>query len=138
MVSRVEFLTVVTFLLPVCLQGQAAPPQFVSDDLVALRGFFANLPPQVLAAIQAMESNLPPSSAQSIGIGGRLTSSLTKHYRLLPSGLEKSLSPLPAGYRRALIGGRVVILDARNVVRDMYFVPLPRQAAPKGRRPPAQ
>ncbi|MBI5083698.1 MAG: hypothetical protein HZB13_03755 [Acidobacteria bacterium] len=125
-------------ILPTYLPGQeAALPQFSSGDLMVLREYFGGLPRETLAGIQRLEAQLPPGSGQQIATGARLTATQQRRYLVLPSALEKHLSRLPAGYRRALIGSRVVILDTRNVVRDIYFVPLPRPPAPQVRKTPA-
>lgn len=81
---------------------------------------------------QGARSGLPPGLAKhglSPGLekqlrrNGRLPPGLEKKLQLFPAELEARLPPLPAGYRRGMIGGRAVLFDpGRSIVLDVFVV----------------
>jgi Ni/Co efflux regulator RcnB len=64
----------------------------------------------------AMEGRLRP--------GQRLDPQLRRQMYWLPSDLSRRYGPAPRGYRYAIIGGNVVMLDDRYQVRDVFSLNL--------------
>ncbi|HEX8836148.1 MAG TPA: hypothetical protein VF748_04370 [Candidatus Acidoferrum sp.] len=74
----------------------------------------SNLPP----GLAKRGGNLPPGLEKHLERNGTLPPGLQK--RPCPAELERQLPPLPAEYRRAVIGAHVVILNrSTNVIVDI-------------------
>jgi len=64
--------------------------------------------------------NLPPGLERQLERNGTLPPGLQKKLQPCPVELERQLPPLPADYRRAVIGAHIVILNRHtNVIVDI-------------------
>lgn len=76
----------------------------------------SNLPP----GLAKRGGNLPPGLEKHLERNGTLPPGLQKRIDPCPEELERQLPPLPAEYRRAVIGAHVVILNRNtNVIVDI-------------------
>jgi len=65
---------------------------------------------------------LPPDMERRLRRGARLDRDLRARIYWLPGDLTRYYGPAPRGYRYAIIGGNVVLLDPDYVVRDMFRI----------------
>jgi hypothetical protein len=76
----------------------------------------SNLPP----GLAKRGGNLPPGLEKHLERNGTLPPGLQKRLEPCPVELERQLPPLPADYRRAVIGAHIVILNKNtNVIVDI-------------------
>ncbi len=62
---------------------------------------------------------LPPGLAKKYARTGHLPPGWQKKMEPLPVVLERTLPPLPRGYRRGVIDAHAVIYDARGIIVDL-------------------
>lgn len=72
----------------------------------------------------AKREQLPPGLQRHLEKNGTLPPGLQKKVQPLPAELEQELSKLPAGYRRYVIAGHVILVEERtakiiDIVRDV-------------------
>ena len=67
---------------------------------------------------------LSPAMQARIRPGERLDPELRRQMYWLPSDLSRRYSPAPHGYRYAIIGGNIVMLDAEYRVHDVFSLSL--------------
>lgn len=65
---------------------------------------------------------LPPGLAKKYARTGQLPPGWQKKMEPLPVVLERTLPPLPRGYRRGVIDAHAVIYDARGVIVDLAIL----------------
>ncbi len=65
---------------------------------------------------------LPPGLAKKYARTGHLPPGWQKKMEPLPVVLERTLPPLPKGYRRGVIDAHAVIYDARGVIVDLAIL----------------
>lgn len=92
---------------------------FSERDRVIIRDWYdqrrRSLPPGL-----AKQGKLPPGHAKRLGPRDSLPPGLA--YRSLPPELERRLSRLPDGYVRVIVGGDIVLINARTrVVLDILY-----------------
>ena len=76
----------------------------------------SNLPP----GLAKRGGNLPPGLEKQLERNGTLPPGLQKRIQPCPRELERQLPPLPAEYRRGVIGAHVVIFNRNtNVIVDV-------------------
>lgn len=96
--------------------------EFSDDDRRIIRSCYAedysNLPP----GLAKRGGNLPPGLERHIERDGTLPPGLQKRVRLLPRSCERRLPPVPDGWFRAVLGGRILLLDADYRIIDMFFL----------------
>lgn len=63
--------------------------------------------------------SLPPGLAKKYARTGQLPPGWQKKMEPMPVALERSLPPLPSGYRRGVIDAHAVIYDARGAIIDV-------------------
>lgn len=88
---------------------------FTEHERVLVRDWFrgsrSGLPPGL-----AKRDRLPPGLEKQLRERGTLPPGLQKKVRPLPFELERQLHRLPTDYRRVIIGGNVIIMNARTAV----------------------
>jgi hypothetical protein len=76
----------------------------------------SNLPP----GLAKRGGDLPPGLQKHLEGNGTLPPGLQKRLEPCPVELERQLPPLPADYRRAVIGAHIVVLNKNtNVIVDI-------------------
>ncbi len=76
----------------------------------------ANLPP----GLAKRGGNLPPGLEKHLERDGTLPPGLQKRVEPCPEELERQLPPLPAGYRRVVLGVHIMIVNQKtNVIVDI-------------------
>ncbi len=88
---------------------------FTEHDRGLVKNWFRNhrtsLPPGL-----AKRQQLPPGLEKQLRERGTLPPGLQKKLQPLPVELERELQPLPTGYRRAVIGDSVVVMNQKTAV----------------------
>lgn len=88
---------------------------FTARDRILISDWFrangSDLPPGL-----AKRDHLPPGLEKQLRERGTLPPGLQKRVQPLPLELERKLHRLPAGYRRAVIGGNVIIMNEETSV----------------------
>lgn len=91
---------------------------FSTRDRELIRDYYARHRAKPLPPGLAKRDRLPPGLERQMRKGGRLPPGLQG--RGLPLELERRLTPLPDGYARVIVGGRIVLQDAgTRVVVDI-------------------
>lgn len=67
---------------------------------------------------------LSPSMQARLRNGQRLDPRLRRQIHWMPADLSRRYGPAPRGYRYAMIGGNVVMLDSRYGVHDVFSLNL--------------
>ena len=76
---------------------------------------YSNLPPGL-----AKKDRLPPGLERQLQRNGTLPPGLQKRVRPLASECESQLAPLPSGWARVVLSGRILLLDRGNRILDMF------------------
>lgn len=91
---------------------------FSSHDREILRGCMADsdsdLPPGL-----AKRDRLPPGLEKQLRRNGTLPPGLQKRVRSLPESCEVRLPRLPHQWERVILGGRIILLDGEQTIRDI-------------------
>jgi len=91
---------------------------FSTRDREIIRDYYARHRPKPLPPGLAKRDRLPPGLEKQMRRGGELPPGLRG--RGLPYELERRLSPIPDGYARVIVGGRIVLQEAgTRVVIDI-------------------
>jgi len=94
---------------------------FSDHDRVILRGClsdnYSNLPPGL-----AKRDRLPPGLEKQLQRNGSLPPGLQKRVRPLPESCEVQLPRLPREWERVILGGRIILLDGRETIRDIFEI----------------
>jgi hypothetical protein len=91
---------------------------FSVRDRELIREYYAGRRSKPLPPGLAKRDRLPPGLDRQLRKGGQLPPGLKG--RVLPRELERRLSPLPEGYARVIVGGRIVLQNAgTRVVVDV-------------------
>ncbi len=101
-------------------QGENSKYVFGEHDREIITRYYAgrdsNLPP----GLAKRGGNLPPGLEKHLERNGTLPPGLQKRIQPCPVELERQLPPLPADYRRAVIGAHIVIFNRNtNVIVDV-------------------
>ena len=75
----------------------------------------ADFPPEVL-----QRPELPPGDERQIRRGGTLPADAEKKAQSLPLACEQQLAPLPKDMERVLYNGRVLLIDSKDQVLDVF------------------
>ena len=70
------------------------------------------------------QDQLSPDMQSRLRPGQTLDPELRKHMHPIPSDLSRHYGPAPSGYRYAVIGGNVVMLDDKYGVHDVFSLTL--------------
>lgn len=96
--------------------------EFSDEDRRIIRSCYAqdysNLPP----GLAKRGGNLPPGLERHIERDGTLPPGLQKRVRLLTRSCERRLPPVPEGWFRAELGGRILLLDAHYRIMDLFYL----------------
>jgi hypothetical protein len=96
--------------------------EFSDDDRRIIRSCYAqnysNLPP----GLAKRGGNLPPGLERHIERDGTLPPGLQKRVQLLTRSCERRLPPVPQGWFRAVLSGRILLLDAHYRIMDLFFL----------------
>ncbi len=96
---------------------------FNDHDRVILRGClndsYSNLPPGL-----AKRDRLPPGLEKQLQRNGTLPPGLQKRVQPLPESCEAQLPRLPREWERVILGGRIILLDERETIRDILEISL--------------
>ena len=93
-------------------------PEFTNYDRQNIRGCFydtASLPPGL-----ARRDRLPPGLERQIERNGTLPTALESRAEPLPDVCGARLPRLPADWSRVLVGNRVLLLDPRSRITDLF------------------
>ena len=89
----------------------AGEPVFTAQERTIITNWFvtnrSNLPPGL-----AKRETLPPGLEKQLRQKGTLPPGLQKKIQPLPFELDRQLTRLPTGYRRVVIGGNVIVMNA--------------------------
>jgi Ni/Co efflux regulator RcnB len=77
-----------------------------------------------LGAGWRQRDRLTPAMQARLRNGQRLDPQLRRQIHWMPSDLSRRYGPAPRGYRYAMIGGNVVMLDDQYDVRDVFTINL--------------
>jgi len=96
-------------------------PQFGPHDREIIVEFFRNRESNLPPGLAKRGGNLPPGLEKHLERDGTLPPGLQKRLEPCPVELERRLPPLPADYRRAVIGMHILILNRHtNVIVDIF------------------
>ena len=97
-------------------QGENSKYFFSDRDREIITRYYvdhgSNLPP----GLAKRAGNLPPGLEKQLERKGTLPPGLEKRIEPCPTELERQLPPLPAEYRRAVIGAHVVVFNRNTSV----------------------
>jgi hypothetical protein len=68
------------------------------------------------------QDRLNPEMEGRLRAGSRLDSEMRGHVHPLPSDLSRQYGPAPHGYRYAIIGGNIIMLDDNYLVQDVFRI----------------
>ena len=88
--------------------------QMISDCYVNQR---SGLPPGL-----AKKDRLPPGLERHLQKNGTLPPGLQKRVQPLPYQCEAGLPQLPRDWSRVVLGGRILLLDSRQTIVDLFWV----------------
>jgi Ni/Co efflux regulator RcnB len=94
-------------------------PRFTDQDRQVTREWYMQHRSR-LGAGWRQRDRLPPYMESRIRRGQRLDPRLRREMHWLPSDLARRYGPAPRGYRYAIIGGNVVLLDDWYQVHDVF------------------
>jgi hypothetical protein len=99
-------------------RGEVGSPIFSARDRRVIQSCMAdsdsNLPPGL-----AKKDRLPPGLEKQLQRNGTLPPGLQKRVQPLPGVCQSQLSPLPSGWMRVVLSGRVLLLDRGNRILDI-------------------
>lgn len=94
---------------------------FGAHDREILRGClgdnYSNLPPGL-----AKRGSLPPGLEKQLQRNGTLPPGLQKRVQPLPEECEVQLPRLPREWERVILGGQIIVLDAKQTIRDILEI----------------
>ncbi|HEX8879456.1 MAG TPA: hypothetical protein VF749_05465 [Candidatus Acidoferrum sp.] len=101
-------------------QGESGKYLFGERDREIITRYYSNHGSNLPPGLAKRGGNLPPGLEKHLERNGTLPPGLQKRIDPCPEELERQLPPLPAEYRRAVIGAHVVILNRNtNVIVDI-------------------
>lgn len=97
-------------------------PVFSRSDRESIRscmaGNYGNLPP----GLAKRGGNLPPGLEKQVRRNGQLPPGLQKRVEPMPGVCTTRLPNLPVDWTRVILGRRVILLDPRQVIRDIFYL----------------
>ena len=106
---------------------EVLPPSemvFTEQERTVIVGYFHNHHGEGLPPGLAKRESLPPGLAKQLRARGTLPPGLQKKLVPVPVVLERRLRVLPTGCRRVVLGGNIIIMDAKtsliyDIIRDV-------------------
>ncbi len=90
------------------------------EERVVVHAVFATHDVEVIRThYHGKHKRLPPGLAKKYARTGQLPPGWQKKMQPFPPALERTLRPLPSGYRRGVIDAHAVIYDMRGVIVDI-------------------
>jgi hypothetical protein len=77
---------------------------------------YSNLPP----GLAKRGGNLPPGLERQLQRNGTLPPGLQKRVQPLPESCERRLPPVPSGWFRVVLSGRIMMLDGQYRIMDIF------------------
>ena len=94
---------------------------FGEHDREVIRTYYTGHKSGLPPGLAKRGGNLPPGLEKQLQRNGTLPPGLQKKLEPCPVELERSLPPIPADYRRAVIDAHIVVLNRHtNVIVDIY------------------
>jgi hypothetical protein len=101
-------------------EGKHSKYEFGEDDREIITRYYSNRGSNLPPGLAKRGGNLPPGLERQLERNGTLPPGLQKRVEPCPVELERQLPPLPAEYRRGVIGAHVVIFNRNtNVIVDV-------------------
>jgi hypothetical protein len=101
-------------------EGKHHKYEFGEHDREVITHYYSNRGSNLPPGLAKHGENLPPGLEKQLERNGTLPPGLQKRVEPCPVELERQLPPLPAEYRRGVIGAHVVIFDRNtNVIVDV-------------------
>lgn len=101
-------------------ESQRGKYVFGVHDREVITHFYSNRGSNLPPGLAKRGGNLPPGLEKQLERNGTLPPGLQKRVEPCPVELERQLPPLPAEYRRGVIGAHVVIFNRNtNVIVDV-------------------
>jgi hypothetical protein len=75
-----------------------------------------------LPATAIQRPELPSGSERQIKRGGSLSAEIQNEAQALPLACEEQLPRLPADLERVVYGGRVLLIDSKSHVLDVFYL----------------
>lgn len=95
---------------------------FSDDDRRIIRSCYtedySNLPP----GLAKRGGNFPPGLERHLQRNGTLPSGLQKRVQPLPGSCVRQLPPIPSGWMRVVLSGRILLLDGGYRIMDMFYL----------------
>ncbi len=101
-------------------EGQYVKFGFGPHDREVITHYYSNRGSNLPPGLAKRGGNLPPGLEKQLQRNGTLPPGLQKRVQPCPVELERQLPPLPAEYRRGVIGAHIVIFNKNtNVIVDV-------------------
>lgn len=102
-------------------QGGYVQYGFVPHERELISTYYSNHTQGLPPGLAKRGGDLPPGLEKHLERNGTLPPGLQKKLEPCPVALERQLPPLPADYRRAVIGAHIVVLNKNtNVIVDIF------------------
>jgi len=94
---------------------------FGAHDREVITSYYSNHTQGLPPGLAKRGGNLPPGLEKHLERNGTLPPGLQKKLEPCPLALERQLPPLPADYRRVVIGAHIAVINRNtNVVVDIF------------------
>lgn len=101
-------------------EGKHGKYEFGDHDREVITRYYSNRGSNLPPGLAKRGGNLPPGLEKQLERNGTLPPGLQKRVQPCPRELERQLPPLPAEYRRGVIGAHIVIFNRNtNVIVDV-------------------
>lgn len=102
----------------------AVPYGFAPRDREIITTYYTQRASSLPPGLAKRQGALPPGLEKQLQKNGTLPPGLQKQMRPVPAELDRRLTPLPAGYRRGIVGTNVVVYRSTtqtilDVIRDI-------------------
>mgnify|MGYP003382801563 CR=1 FL=1 len=98
-------------------------PKFEQRDVVFIQHYYSNAPKFFVDDLLKKEKALPAGASSTIVLGKPLPRTLIPFLEDAPPSVTRNLTTLSRGLDRKVLGARFLLLDARQVIRDMVQLP---------------
>src|SRR5438477_8572069 len=101
-------------------QGESSKYYFGERDREIITRYYSNRGSNLPPGLAKRGGSLPPGLEKQLERNGTLPPGLQKRVQPCPVELERQLPPLPAEYRRGVIGAHIVVFNRNtNVIVDV-------------------